>query len=78
VIAPFHPEVVVVGGGIARASGLFFPIARRVIEDTGIRLVPSTLFDQAQLIGAAAYWRDEHSGPNDEAETRSSRSGVPS
>jgi glucokinase len=59
VIAPFHPERVVVGGGIARSSELFMPIAQRLVEDLGIRLVPSTLFDQAQLIGAAAYWRDE-------------------
>jgi len=30
-----------------------------MVEDLGIRIVPSTLFDEAQLIGAAAYWRDE-------------------
>ena len=59
VIAPFKPEVVVVGGGIARSSELFLPIAQSLVEDLGIRIVPSTLFDEAQLIGAAAYWRDE-------------------
>lgn len=59
-IAPFHPEIVVVGGGIARSSELFLPTAQRLVEDLHIRLVPSTLFEQAQLIGAAAYWRDEH------------------
>ncbi len=60
VIQPFHPEVVVVGGGIARSSELFLPIAQKLVDDLGIRLVPSMLFDQAPLIGAAAYWRDEY------------------
>jgi glucokinase len=59
VIAPFKPEVVVVGGGIARSSELFLPVAQKLVEDLSIRIVPSTLFDEAQLIGAAAYWRDE-------------------
>jgi glucokinase len=62
VIAPFHPEVVAVGGGIARSSELFLPIAQKLVEDLGIRLVPSTLFEEAQLIGAAAFWRDECGG----------------
>ena len=57
--APFKPEVVVVGGGIARSSELFLPMAQSLVEDLGIRIVPSTLFDEAQLTGAAAYWRDE-------------------
>jgi len=58
VIAPFHPEVVVVGGGMARSARLFLPIAQKHIECEGIHLVPSRLLEQAQLIGAAAYWRD--------------------
>jgi glucokinase len=51
--------VVVVGGGIARSAELFLPIAQRHLQDLKLRLVPSTLFDRAQLVGAAAYWRDE-------------------
>jgi glucokinase len=60
VIVPFHPELVVAGGGISRSASLFLPIAEKQIEGLGIRLAPSSLFDQAQLIGAAAFWRDEH------------------
>jgi glucokinase len=61
VIAPFQPEVVVVGGGIARSARLFLPIAQKQVECEGIRLVPSRLLEQAQLIGAAAYWCHQES-----------------
>jgi glucokinase len=60
VIVPFQPELVVAGGGISRSAPLFLPIAEKQIESLGIRLVPSILFEEAQLIGAAAFWRDEH------------------
>lgn len=59
VIAPFQPEVVVVGGGMARSARLFLPLAQKHIECEGIQLVPSRLLEQAQLIGAAADWRDQ-------------------
>jgi glucokinase len=59
VIAPFQPEVAVVGGGMARSARLFLPIAQKHLVREGIHLVPSRLLDQAQLIGAAAWWRDE-------------------
>ncbi len=59
VIAPFQPEIVVVGGGIARSANLFLPIAQELVGDAGLRIVPSQLFEQAQLIGAAAHWRNE-------------------
>ncbi len=59
VIVPFRPDVVVVGGGIARSAPLFLPVAQRHLQDLHVRVVASTLFDRAQLIGAAAYWRDE-------------------
>lgn len=68
VIAPFHPDVVVVGGGIARSAPLFLPVTQRHLQDLDIRVVPSALFDQAQLVGAAAHWRDQrmdaHAHPN--------------
>jgi len=61
VIAPFQPEVVVVGGGMARSARLFLPIAQKHTECEGIHLVASRLLEQAQLIGAAAYWREQQS-----------------
>ena len=59
VIVPFRPTLVVVGGGIARSAPQFLPIAQRHLENTDVRLVPSLLFEQSQLLGAAAYWRDQ-------------------
>jgi glucokinase len=65
VIVPFEPEVVVVGGAIARSAPLFLPVTQSAVDDLGVRILPSLLFDRAQLIGAAAYWRDEHPGDGD-------------
>jgi glucokinase len=62
VIAPFQPEVVVLGGGMARSAQIFLPIAQKHVECDGIHLAPSRLLEQAQLIGAAAYWRDQQNG----------------
>lgn len=59
VIVPFQPQTVVVGGGIARSASLFLPIAQELVDGLGVRIVPSQLFERAQLIGAAAHWRDE-------------------
>lgn len=58
ILAPFAPEVIVIGGGISRSSHLFLPAAEAQIHIPGVRLVPSTLLDQAALVGAAVYWRD--------------------
>jgi len=60
VIVPFEPDVVVIGGAIARSAQLFLPVTQSVMKDLDVRIVPSLLFDRAQLIGAAACWRDEH------------------
>lgn len=58
ILAPFSPEIVVLGGGISRASDLFLPAAKSQLNGLGIRLVPSVLFESAPLLGAAACWRD--------------------
>lgn len=55
-LAPFRPDVVVLGGNIARSAGLFLPETERAIDDLQIRIAISTLFDNAQLVGAAAMW----------------------
>jgi glucokinase len=66
VIAPFHPDMVVLGGGISRSSALFLPIAEQEIQGLGFSVVTSTLLDQAPLVGAAQFWREEAS-QNEEA-----------
>ena len=78
VIAPFHPEMVVVGGGISRSAELFLPIAQKQIDDLGIRVVTSSLLDQAALVGAAAFWRDEFAPANERSADALPASFAPS
>jgi glucokinase len=56
----FNPEVVVLGGGFARAGDLLFEPARRVVAERAlvpardvVRIVPAVLGVEAGLIGAA-------------------------
>ncbi len=49
----FHPDCVVVGGNIARAWPLFYQPLEATLKDQ-TQVVVSTLFDQANLLGAAA------------------------
>jgi glucokinase len=58
VVAPFHPDMVVIGGGIARSAKLFLPEAEKQIGHLGFRVVESALWDQAPLVGAAHFWRE--------------------
>jgi glucokinase len=55
----FNPELVVLGGGFARAGDLLFEPARRVVAERGlspardiVRIVPALLGPEAGLIGA--------------------------
>ncbi len=59
VIAPFHPDMVVIGGGISRSANLFLPVAEREIQGLDFSVVTSTLLDRAPLVGAAQFWREE-------------------
>jgi glucokinase len=57
VIAPFHPDRVMIGGGIARSAHLFLPAAEREIAGLGFTIVTATLGDQAPLAGAGQFWK---------------------
>jgi glucokinase len=55
----FNPELVVIGGGFARAGDLLFEPARRVVAERAlapgrelVRIVPAVLGVEAGLIGA--------------------------
>ncbi|HEX4622468.1 MAG TPA: ROK family protein, partial [Myxococcaceae bacterium] len=61
VIAPFHPDIVVLGGGISRSAPLFLPTTEREVQGLGFRIATSTLLDKAPLVGAAHFWREESS-----------------
>ena len=51
----FAPEVIVLGGGISRASSLFLPATRKAL-DFPTTLAISTLMDEAPLAGAGVHW----------------------
>ena len=52
----FAPEVVVLGGGIARSAHLFFAATKTELQGTGIELRIAELGDNAPLAGAGVAW----------------------
>jgi glucokinase len=55
--AAFHPDVIVLGGGISRASALFLPSTRKALAPGfAPRIAISTLMDHAPLAGAGVHW----------------------
>jgi glucokinase len=58
VVAPFKPERVMIGGGIARSAHLFLPTTEREISGLNFTIVTATLGDQAPLAGAGHFWRE--------------------
>jgi glucokinase len=58
-LTAFHPDIIVLGGGIARASRLFLPAATRSLHTPQAEIRISHLQDQAIVAGAAS-WAFEH------------------
>ena len=76
VIAPFHPDIVVLGGGISRSAPLFLPAVEREIRGLGFRVATSTLQDRAPLVGAALFWREETIQASDSRPLPASAAGL--
>ena len=58
-MAQFAPQVVVLGGGIARSAQLFLPQAQQELAKTTMELRIAQLFDHAPLVGAAVAWFEQ-------------------
>jgi glucokinase len=56
ILAPFAPDVVVLGGGITRSSHLFIPAAQNELRNSALQLKISKLMYDAPLLGAGAAW----------------------
>lgn len=54
VVALLDPEIIVIGGSLARARGLFEPVLAERLRGRAVRLAPSELGRAAGVIGAAA------------------------
>jgi glucokinase len=53
----FHPDIIVLGGGISRASHLFLPATRKALAPGfAPKIAISTLMDHAPLTGAGVHW----------------------
>lgn len=57
IIAPFQPDRVMIGGGIARSAHLFLPAAEREIAGLGFDVVTATLGEHAPLAGAGQFFQ---------------------
>ena len=54
---PFHPDIIVLGGGISRASHLFLPATKKALTPGfAPKIAISSLMDQAPLTGAGVHW----------------------
>jgi len=51
ILADFHPDAAVLGGGIAHASRLFLPAAQAELKGSNVQLRVSELWDRAPLVG---------------------------
>jgi predicted NBD/HSP70 family sugar kinase len=56
--AAFAPDVIVLGGGISRASHLFLPATRKALIGFSPKIAISLLMDEAPLAGAGLNWFD--------------------
>jgi glucokinase len=75
-LAEFHADVIVLGGGISRSANLFLPAVQSEIGDSTIQLCVSELKDKAALVGCGvAAFRSEN-GSQASPESKSVRSSA--
>lgn len=72
-LAGFHAEVIVLGGGIARSAGLFLPAARAQLGEDPAQLRVSELRDKAALVGCGVAAFQAIAGAGDFADSKSVR-----
>ena len=64
-LAEFHADVIVLGGGISRSANLFLPTVQAEIGDSATQLRVSELKDKAALVGCGvAAFRAENGAPD--------------
>jgi glucokinase len=75
-LAAFHADVIVLGGGISRSASLFLPAVQAQLGDSPIQLRVSELKDEAALVGCGvAAFRSEN-GSAESAESKSVSSSA--
>jgi glucokinase len=66
VVADFHADLIVLGGGIARSSDLFLPSTRGEAPNGASELRISELMDRAPLVGCGVAWFDSADRSSDD------------
>jgi glucokinase len=56
ILVEFQPEVMILGGAIAKSGDLFLPALEHALSRIRPVIRLSTLFDAAALLGAAEHW----------------------
>jgi glucokinase len=59
----FVPNLIILGGAISRSADLFLPAAETRFPDVPLQV--STLFEEAALFGAAAFWKRKNLTPEE-------------
>lgn len=59
----FEPDLVILGGAIARSAELFLAAAESHVPNVTLQV--SSLFDEAALYGAAAHWKKKNTKPEE-------------
>ena len=75
-LAGFHAEVIVLGGGISRSPSLFLPAVRNRLGDSSIQLRASELQSRAALVGCGVAALRPEGGSPDAVESKSVHSGA--
>lgn len=76
VLADFHAEVIVLGGGISRSAGLFLPSVRAQLGNSTVQLRVSELKDKAALVGCGVAAFCAGNGSSEPIDLKSVRSGA--
>lgn len=76
VVADFHADVIVLGGGISSSPELFLPATRSELQDNLIELRVAELMDRAPLVGCGVAWFDGAGKVADEDHAASAHDGV--
>jgi len=75
-LAEFHADVIVLGGGIARSANLFLPAVRAEMGESPTELRVSELKDRAALVGCGVAALRAETGASEFAESKSVHSGA--
>ena len=73
-LAPYlqekQPDILIIGGNIAKAWELFMPVTTSRLASLGIKVPvkPAALAEEAALIGAASYWHNASPIPESDNE----------